>query len=111
MELGTWTGGMYPPAPLTPQDATFDVEMVDGTLDIKIHQPGGIIPTQKAVFDGDAISFQMRGPGRTEGAPMRTIVCRLEKKADSTFEGTCIDDSVPAAAPQGRLVMIPPSQG
>jgi hypothetical protein len=99
-QSGTWTGRMSPPN-LASAPATYDVEMVDEELSIQVHQPGGVIPTEDAEFNGTTIKFVMVGPG------MR-LSCELNKMEDDTFGGDCENPASPAGSPKGRLTMVPP---
>ena len=102
LELGTWTGTMFPPQGEASVDVRYDVGEKDGYLTIVmtgVPDQGMSIVFNEVMLDGDQLIFWWEPGSRVD--------CTLLPREDGIFEGICTDGSGPDG--EGTLRMVPPS--
>jgi hypothetical protein len=100
LEVGKWTGTITPPSNEA-IDIEFNVTMAADTMKIELSIPvvGVTTPLTGIKLEEKKISFDFDAGGNI-------IACKLDKKDDGTYAGTCTD----ASGAGGSMTMVPPKK-
>lgn len=99
LEPGKWSGNVTPPGETEPMPVTYDVAMKGDTIAITVNAgEHGTFAFNEVKLADKILSFWF--------APGPRVECKLTRRDDGAFYGSCIDTEGGTAT----MVMIPPKK-